>query len=401
MNKKNYSGYKSYQYLEPGKDYKQFKLAKQINRVRPYKIDLSTAEEDRVKEIFENEVVISVHEHPRRLPEDISELTEMNSLGREFTGYEGLSVSGMDAVFDNFLDGSCIITSKNGWKWNDIIYNLGMKYCDIAHQDMYVRAENIDDIIAAKKNGKVALVPSLESSTMIENELDRIDILYGYGVRCMGIVYSESNSLGSGLKEDRDGGLTKFGHRAVERMNKLGMAIDVSHASDQTCLDVIEASNVPIFINHAGARSLWNIKRLKPDNVIKACAEKGGIIGVEAAPHTTITENHPYHNLESFMEHFDYIVDMVGIDHVAFGPDTNFGDHVALHKEFRKFLSIDEANKKGSPEHKEVEYVAGLDNPSETFPNIVKWLVKHGYSNDEISKVVGKNVIRVLKEIWI
>ena len=401
MNKKNYSGYKSYQYLEPGKDYKQFKLAKQINRVKPYKIDLSTAEEDRVKEIFENEVVISVHEHPRRLPEDISELTEMNSLGREFTGYEGLSVSGMDAVFDNFLDGSCIITSKNGWKWNDIIYNLGMKYCDIAHQDMYVRAENIDDIIAAKKNGKVALVPSLESSTMIENELDRIDILYGYGVRCMGIVYSESNSLGSGLKEDRDGGLTKFGHRAVERMNKLGMAIDVSHASDQTCLDVIEASNVPIFINHAGARSLWNIKRLKPDNVIKACAEKGGIIGVEAAPHTTITENHPYHNLESFMEHFDYIVDMVGIDHVAFGPDTNFGDHVALHKEFRKFLSIDEANKKGSPEHKEVEYVAGLDNPSETFPNIVKWLVKHGYSNDEISKVVGKNVIRVLKEIWI
>jgi len=347
------------------------------------------------------QIVISVHEHPRRLPADISELTEMNSLGREFTGYEGLSVSGMDAVFDNFLDGSCIITSKNGWKWNDIIYNLGMKYCDIAHQDMYVRAENIDDIIAAKKNGKVALVPSLESSTMIENELDRIDILYGYGVRCMGIVYSESNSLGSGLKEDRDGGLTKFGHRAVERMNKLGMAIDVSHASDQTCLDVIEASNVPIFINHAGARSLWNIKRLKPDNVIKACAEKGGIIGVEAAPHTTITENHPYHNLESFMEHFDYIVDMVGIDHVAFGPDTNFGDHVALHKEFRKFLSIDEANKKGSPEHKEVEYVAGLDNPSETFPNIVKWLVKHGYSNDEISKVVGKNVIRVLKEIWI
>jgi membrane dipeptidase len=401
MNKKKYSGYKSYQYLKANQDYKAFKLAKQVNRVKPYKIELSEEDQKRVQEIFESNYVISVHEHPRILPEDISELTEMNSLGREFTGYEGLAASGMDAVFDNFLDGSCIITSKNGWKWNDILYNLGMKYCDIAHQDMYVRVETVEDIKKAKKNKQVGLVPSLESSTMIENELDRIDILYGFGVRCMGIVYSESNSLGTGLREKRDGGLTKFGENAVERMNKIGMAIDVSHASKQTSLDVIEKSNKPIFITHAGARSLWDINRLKSDEVIKACAKKGGVVAVEAAPHTTITNNNRRHSLESVMEHFEYIVSLVGIDHVTFGPDTNFGDHVGLHDQFRKYLSIDEMSKKDTPEYPKVDYVEGLENPSENFHNIISWLVKHNYSNSEISKVVGGNTMRLLNEVWV
>jgi len=217
----------------------------------------------------------------------------------------------------------------------------------------------------------------------------------------LGIVYSESNSLGTGLREDRDGGLTKFGQKAVERMNKLGMAIDVSHASDQTCLDTIKTSKYPIFITHAGARSLWNSNRLKPDNVIKALADKGGVIAVEAAPHTTITKNHPRHSINSVMEHVEYIIDLVGIDHVAIGTDTNFGDHVALHDEFRKYLSIDEMKKSGTPDHEKVEYVAGLENPSENFHNIIRWLVKHEYTNQEIVKIVGGNVIRVLKEVWI
>ena len=109
----------------------------------------------------------------------------------------------------------------------------------------------------------------------------------------MGITYSESNGLGSGLKEDRDGGLTYFGRQAVERMNKVGMAIDCAHVGDQTTLDVIEMSKKPIFISHTGARALWNSKRFKPDNILKACADKGGVIGIEAAPHTTITKNNP------------------------------------------------------------------------------------------------------------
>ena len=233
---------------------------------------------------------------------------------------------------------------------------------------------------------------------MIENELDRLDVLYGLGVRSIGIAYSEGNALGGGLKEPRDGGLTTFGRKAVERMNKLGLAIDISHSGDQTSMDTIEVSSKPIFITHAGARALWNSRRLKPDDIIKACAAKGGVIGIEAAPHTTITSKHPRHTIESFMEHFEYCVDLVGIDHVAFGPDVLFGDHVGLHTTLTDALSIGAS--RGGLEYPKVEFVDGLESPAEAFPNIVRWLVKHGYSDDDIGKAVGGNVMRVLKEVW-
>ncbi|MGB4138029.1 MAG: membrane dipeptidase, partial [Microbacterium sp.] len=214
----------------------------------------------------------------------------------------------------------------------------------------------------------------------------------------IGIAYSMANQLGSGLAEPQDGGITNFGRRAVERMNKLGMAIDISHSSDRTSMDVIHESAVPVFITHAGARSVWPTNRMKPDEVIQACAERGGVIGIEAAPHTTLSEAHPHHSLESVMDHFEYCVDLVGIEHVAFGPDTNFGDHVGLHDSFSGHLTINQAH--GHVEHPRVPYVAGVENPAENFTNIVGWLVKNGYSDEDIRKVTGTNILRVLREVW-
>ena len=99
------------------------------------------------------------------------------------------------------------------------------------------------------------------------------------------------------------------------------------------------------------------------------------------------------------MEHFEYCVDLVGIDHVTFGPDLLFGDHVGLHKAFAAQLSIGASHAAGE-DFPRVEYVEGLENIAEAWPNIVRWLVKHGYSDDEIRKVIGANTLRVLREIW-
>ena len=141
-------------------------------------------------------------------------------------------------------------------------------------------------------------------------------------------------------------------------------------------------SKKPIFATHVSARAPWNTKRLKPDNVLKAIADKGGLIGIEAAPHTTLTKKHPKHSIESVMEHFEYIKNLVGIDHVAFGPDTLYGDHVALHHIFSAFFSLNKITGKVSFE--KVPYVKGLENPTEASWNIIRWLVKHGYSNEDI-----------------
>ncbi|MCR2783215.1 MULTISPECIES: dipeptidase [unclassified Microbacterium] len=393
-----YTGYTSFDYLEPHADYRVFALATEFDRVPSYDLGLDEEQTVRVTRILHDEHAISLHEHPKILTADPYELREYNHTGRNAMGFAGLARSGMSAYFDNFMNGTNCVTSESGWKWNDVIFDIGLRFADVAQQDHVVLARTVADLEKAKATGRIALVAGLEAATAIENELDRLDILYGLGIRQIGIAYSMANQLGSGLAEPTDGGLTNFGRRAVERMNKLGLAIDISHSSDRTSREVVEASSVPIFITHAGARAVWPTNRMKPDDVIVACAERGGVIGIEAAPHTTLSAEHPEHSLESVMDHFRYCVDLVGIDHVAFGPDTNFGDHVGLHDSFSGHLTIQQAH--GHVEHPRVPYVAGMENPAENFTNIVGWLVKNGYSDEDIRKVIGTNVLRVLREVW-
>ena len=399
---RRYSGYKSFQYLEPGVDYRNFEIAKEVGRVEPYQIPLSEPEEKRANELYRKCIVIALHDHALSLPADLTQLMEWSRQGRYATAYEGLGASCIDAVFDNLMDGLAYITSKAGWHFEDVIYDLGMRLSDIAHQDFVIRCEGVKDILQAHDEGRVAFIPSIECSTPIEKELDRIDVLYGLGIRMMGIAYSESNMLGSGLKEESDGGLTYFGHQAVDRMNKIGMAIDIAHSGDKTSLDTIKASRKPVFNSHAGARGVWNSKRMKPDEVIKACAEKGGVIGIEAAPHTTFSRKHPQMDIESVMDHFEYCVNLIGIDHVSFGLDALYGDHVGLHDVFGGGLSISQITFDVATQEKptRVEYVKGMENPTEGYNNIVRWLVKHGYSDEEIGKVIGENVLRVLQDVW-
>jgi membrane dipeptidase len=397
---KKYDGYTSFQYLEPDVDYREFPLAPEFDRVAGYDLGLSEAKAARAERLLAENVAVSLHDHPVRFPEPIDAAVEYNRAGRQWTGYEGLSRSGLDAVFDNFMDGVCCITSAHGWKWTDVIHDLGIRLSDLAKQDFVTVAFGVRDIVEAHETGRLALVPGLEAATMIENEVDRIDVLYGFGVRQMGVAYSEANTLGSGLRERHDGGLTAFGERAIDRFNKLGMAIDVSHSGDRTSLDVIERSRVPVLITHAGARAVHDSPRMKPDEVIHACAERGGVIGIEAAPNTTLSRGRPQHDIEAVMDHFRYCVDLVGIEHVAFGPDTMFGDHARLHEVYAEQLSL--AAVKGA--HSGIAppgYVAGIENPAEAFPNLVGWLVKNDYSDDEVRAVVGGNVMRVLGEIWL
>ncbi len=140
-------------------------------------------------------------------------------------------------------------------------------------------------------------------------------------------------------------------------------------------------------MTHAGARGLWATRRMKTDETIQACAAKNGVIGIEAAPHTTLTAEHPRYSIESVMEHVAYSVDLVGIDHVGLGPDTLFGDHLALHHALAHQLSL--AAIREGPKFDEVDFVDGMENPGEAMRNAVRWLVKHGYSDTDIAKIAG------------
>ncbi|MEN3265043.1 membrane dipeptidase [Pseudonocardia sp.] len=392
------TGYRAYSYLAAGVDYPEFELAPEFGRVPAYSAGLPPDQQERAGRLLADSVVISLHDHPVRFPARMEETPQYNRTGRQHTAYAGLAASGMTVVFDNMMDGTACVTGNAPWRWTDIITDLGMRQADLAHQHDVLVVRRLADIEDAHRTNRVGIVFGLEAATPIENEIDRLDVLYGLGVRQIGIAYSDSNALGSGLSEAIDGGLTTFGRRAVERMNRLGLAIDVSHSSDRTSLDVCDRSSQPVFMTHAGARAVWDTPRMKPDDVLRAIARTGGVIGMSAAPHTTLSAAHPLHSIDSVMDHFRYCVDLVGIEHVAFGPDTLYGDHVRLHTVFAGLLGH---GTRSSPPFEKVPYVDGLENPTENFANICGWMVRHGFSDVEIRAVLGGNILRALADVWV
>ena len=391
--------YTAYSYLPDG-TLATFELTPEFGRVAPYAgAQLTGGQAERSRALLRDSLVISLHDHPVRFPHDMTQTPAYNRTGRQHAAYAGLRASGLTVLFDNLMDGTACVTGSAPWRWNDIITDLGMRLADLAHAGPeFMLVKTVADVDEAHRTGRTGLVFGLESATPIENELDRLDVLYGLGIRQIGIAYSDANALGSGLSEQTDGGLTAFGHRAVARMNQLGLAIDLSHASDRTALDTCAASTRPVLITHAGARSVWPTARMKPDEVLRAVADTGGVIGMSAAPHTTLSGAHPRHTIDSVMDHLRYCADLVGIEHVAFGPDTLYGDHVALHRIFAHLLSL--AAMRG-PAFDPVEYVDGLENPTENFANICDWLVQHDFSDDEIRAVLGGNIRRVLQSVWL
>jgi membrane dipeptidase len=392
--KKRWDGYTSFSYLVPGEDYRPFEVSPQLGRVEPSWVPLSPEDAQRADRLLRDSVCISLHEHGGITPLDWDENEAYIRQGREWYGYEGLATSGLDAVFENFLDGTASITSINGWKWDDVIYDLGMHLADVAHQSTVFLGTSVSDIERAHATGRIAMIASIEGAAPIENELDRLDILYGLGVRMIGVAYSESNQLGGGIRDPGDGGLTAFGKKAVVRMNRLGMAIDLSHTGDLTAMQTCALSDAPVFLSHSGARALFPEMKLKTDDLLKAVADTGGVIGIEASPGTTTLPD-VAQSLETVMAHMEYCVDVMGIDHVAFGPDTLFGDHVELGRRYADSLNSGE-----EPETVEIDYVAGFENPSE-FPNVIRWLVAHGYTDEQIGKLAGGNIMRALRDVWV
>ncbi|MFB6242517.1 MAG: dipeptidase [Halobaculum sp.] len=386
---KQYDGYQPYDYLDAGDDYRAFELSEKHAGFEPRTIEVTDEERARL-EALTAESVISLHDHAFRFPADIdADLRDYVREGRIHTAYDYLAETSLDAVFDMQFDGLSTVHSLNGWKWDDIVHEVSMRACDIAHSAYARQCRSVEDIHRAREEGGLAVVQALESAAMIENELDRIEQLYGMGVRSMGITYSASNALGTGGGDvyQRDGGLTGFGVSAVERMNDVGMAISVSHASPQTSLDVCAVSDEPVFDTHALAQGAGMGSRGTSDEVFEAIADTGGVIGLLSSTHLP--------DIESYMEHFEYIVDLVGIEHVAFGPDVLYGDHTELLRVLAASQGME------LPDSTlESAYVDGLENPTEAWINIPRWLVTNGYSDEEIRMVLGENVLRALETVW-
>ena len=169
--------------MPAGQDFTDIELAPEFDRVPAYKGELKAEEKARAEKLMKDNITISLHDHPVRFPNDMRQTPEYNRTGRQHTAFAGVKESGMTVIFDNMMDGTACVTGNAPWRWLDIITDIGMRQTDIAHQDDVIVIRTIEDIHYAKKAGKVGFVFGLEASTPIENEIDRLDVLYGLGIR--------------------------------------------------------------------------------------------------------------------------------------------------------------------------------------------------------------------------
>jgi membrane dipeptidase len=359
-------------------------LAADIDRLPAFSLALDAAQQRRVTDLLAG-MVVSLHDHPVRLPDPLTPQTwrAHADTNADRLGEVGLERSALDVVFASALAEP---DQRRLLAWAAALR------ADLAASPRLRGALGWADVMA---DGRPSVLLALEDLGSIGTDLDGVSVLHGAGFRSAGLTYNSGNPLGGGLGEPTDAGLTKLGRRAVALMNELGMVVDLSHVGDRTSVQAAAVSSRPVVVSHAGARALWPSPRMKPDEVLRAVADTDGIVGVEAAPGSTRVDGRTAHDLDAVMAHVEYIADLVGVDHVGLGPDTFFGDHTGLYAAAGwQPMPVPGREHVGLP-----AYVAGMENPGEAPGNAAGWLVCRGWSNEDIAKVLGGNAARVLKVI--
>jgi len=281
--------------------------------------------------------------------------------------------------------------------------------------DQFLLAETTEDIRTAEKSDRTAVIMGFQDTMPIAPE-DRMQLgddteflraFADMGVRVIQLTYNNLNYVGAGCCEPVDAGLSKFGKSVVDELNDAGIVVDLSHCGDRTTMNAIEYSEDPVVLSHVGMRSISNIGRNSPEEHIKAVAANDGVIGVTFFP-PCVKSDPETHEVQSatvhdVIDHIDYVVDLVGVDHVGFGTDMNdkYLDEgrtppYAAYRNFRK-------------DHPEV-YGRGPIEEYEPFPTGVErhtkletlthGLIDRGYSDTEIRKILGENFVRVFETVW-
>jgi membrane dipeptidase len=262
------------------------------------------------------------------------------------------------------------------------------------NDDRFMRIDSAPDFARVKRSGKVGVLLGLQESEHFRTPKD-VDFFHDLGQRISQLTYNSRNMIGNGSTERRDDGISDFGVAIIERMNKVGMAVDTGHCGDRTTLDAFELSKKPVLITHTNCRALNpGHPRCKTDEAIKAAGKAGGVVGitgvrmfVKATEPTTI---------EDVLNHFDHVRDLIGPEHLGVGSDIDLYGYDAMPPELNKQLR---AGYKGSYGFREKIDVEGLNHPKRMF-DLTEGLIRRKYTDDQIIGVLGGNFVRVLGEIW-
>jgi membrane dipeptidase len=266
--------------------------------------------------------------------------------------------------------------------------------------DVFMLVRQQSDIARAKSESKIGIMPGFQYTQFLEADTSRIETFRRLGVRIMQLTYNNRSIFGDGCLEPGNAGLSKAGLKAVQTMNELGVAVDLSHSGYRTTSEAIAASRKPVLITHSGCASIYAHPRNKPDEVMKALADKGGYFGVYLMPYLVASPTVP--TREHVINHVLGAINICGADHVGIGSDGSI-QAVSLSPEQKKAFDEDIARRKklgiGAPGEDRYPYVPDVNGPDH-MEIIAAELQKRGQPSAVIEKVLGGNFQRIIGESW-
>jgi microsomal dipeptidase-like Zn-dependent dipeptidase len=242
----------------------------------------------------------------------------------------------------------------------------------------------------AAQSNKLAVLLGFQNSSPFEQDYTLVEVFHRLGVRVAQLTYNIQNHVGGSCYEPHDSGLTRFGHRIVEEMNRVGMLIDLSHVGDKTSLDAVEASAAPVAITHANPRWYAETPRNKSNELIQAVTNRGGVIGVCFYPNVIGGKDS---TLKSLCEMMVRLIDQVGSDHVAFGSDAarNWPATYVEHLRDGRWKPREPAEWPQWPD---------WFSSSADFPRIFEGLSAAGVSDEDLRKIAGENWLRLFDVVF-
>lgn len=269
-----------------------------------------------------------------------------------------------------------------------------------SHAGWFTRIDDVRDLDGLPASGKVGVMITCQNSDHFES-LGDIDLFHGLGQRASQLTYNFQNRIGSGFLENRDGGLTVFGHQVVERMQRVGMAVDVSHCADRTTLDALDAATRPVIFTHASCRALLpGYPRCKTDEAIRKMAEGGGVMGIAFI--RFMIKQAPPVSVEHVVDHFEHVARLVGVEHVGIGSDLDIDGFASERRADGGQGPMSQPNVDRYHAYFTEEgyaHIEGLNHPKRVF-DLTEAFIRRGWSDDDIRLMLGGNFIRVLKELW-
>ena len=262
------------------------------------------------------------------------------------------------------------------------------------HDQHLMRVDSAADLERVKASGKIGVLLGLQNSEHFRTPAD-VDAFHAVGQRVSQLTYNSRNLIGNGATERRDDGLSDFGVSIVERMNRVGMAVDTSHCGDRTTLDAFEASSQPVLITHSNCRALApGHPRCKTDEAIQKMAAKGGVMGITSV--RMFVKNDEPTTIEHLLDHFDHVKKLVGVEHLGVGSDIDLDGYDDMLPAENQRLR---ASYKGTYGFRDKIDIDGVDHPKRMF-DLTEGLIRRKYTDREIELVLGENFKRVLTKIW-